>query len=112
MTNALLCMISRFTDSAARMGGEYQPLRARYCALSVNLMGQTETEDILLGKGVADTISRPLETVEKLIRPGRIPSPGNPCPISSPAVESVIYIGVHLPEPFRVREGVPGIVSG
>jgi hypothetical protein len=75
-------------------------------------MDQTETEDILLGKGRADTTSRSLETIEKLIRPGRIPSPGNPRPISSPTVESVIYIGVYLPEPFRVSECVPCIVFG
>ena len=73
-------------------------------------MDQTEAEDIVLGKWFVDSISRPLETVEKLIRPGRIPSPGNPRPISSPTVESVIYIGVYLPEQFRVSEGVPGIV--
>ena len=75
-------------------------------------MDQTETEEILLEKGRADTTSRALETVEKLIRPGRIPSPGNPRPISSPTVESVIYIGVYLAEQFRVSEGVPGIVFG
>src|SRR5262245_32375864 len=83
-----------------------------YVQASFNLMDQTETEDILLEKGRADTTPRPLEPVEKLIGPGRIPSPGNPRPIPSPAVESVIYIGVHLPEPFRVSEGVPGIVFG
>ena len=75
-------------------------------------MDQAETEDIFLGKGRVDTTSRPLETVEKLIRPGRIPSPGNPRPVSSLAVESVIHFGVYLPEPFRVSEGVPGIVFG
>jgi len=75
-------------------------------------MDQAETEDIVLGKGFSDIISRPLETIEKLVRPGRIPSPGNPRPVSSPAIESVIHFGVYLPEPFRVSEGVPGIVFG
>jgi hypothetical protein len=73
---------------------------------------QADAEDIFDHRWLVDIVSRSLKPVEKLIGPGRIPSPGNPSSVSSPAVESVIYFGVYLPEPFRVSEGVPGIVFG
>ena len=76
-------------------------------------MDYTEIEDVITDrKGGARAFSRVLKYVEKLECPGRILSPGDPHPVSSPAVEPVIHNLVSLPEELRVNNRVPGVVFG
>jgi hypothetical protein len=77
---------------------------------SFESLDHTEAKYVDIRQEGIDAIFRLLKPVEKLISPGRILSPGDPHSVPLPAVEPVIHQGRFLQEPFRVNEGIPGIV--
>src|SRR2546425_3747333 len=57
------------------------PLPVPYRCLSIDVMDQVESDDVLDRKGLAGIVSRPLKYVEELIGPGAVLFPGDSGPV-------------------------------